>query len=491
MSFLKQALLGVKQESSTNAKENVQSILQESGIRQLYLEVGEVAQQLAYKGVQPSTLDSRHACSAEAAELLAEILDGRFADLLSELLGLFRCSQKAVPAFLLPPLLDKGSKVYTLRPEIIESITEVGHWLASQNPDWGFAEAPVLSLDRLQKDWQSTNSSLKQGIFYQARLQNPALALSLMQTTWKSETPASVTWIIRLMAYGLSMQDETFLELALDDRNLTVRRKASELLACLPDSRLATRMTEVAREHLSFDGSDIHFEQPELKPELLRDGFLFRTWKDEEKLKQAYLSDLVAAVPLDYWTEAWQLPMADLLSIVLESSCREGMIKGLATAAERQTNQGWMKALLLKDPLSITTLKLVNLLDEQSFLEIAKEFAKHPQDNDYAFAKAYSRWTEAWSEDVYDLWQDQWESVVSNLLTETKHMFMLRSLFKQAAKLSPISRFKQLAQTFSQYSKQTDLIGAIQESQSLLKFRNRMFQSFDFVTPIQLEKGKE
>ncbi len=55
---------------------------------------------------------------------------------------------------------------------------------------------------------------------------------------------------------GLSMADEPFLERALDDRDAQVRRRAAELLAGLPDSRLAARLTAAAGSILTLkDGA--------------------------------------------------------------------------------------------------------------------------------------------------------------------------------------------------------------------------------------------
>ncbi|MCA9839031.1 MAG: hypothetical protein KC422_19100 [Trueperaceae bacterium] len=479
MEAKKRALLGIEQEglSWDEAREGIRELLLELGVADFYKQQGTMPKQQRLTPEIPAALPQT--ASRQAAELLGEVIDGRHADLLAEVLDLFKTTHTALPGYLLPPLLDKASKVYALRPQVLEALDERGHWLAAQHKDWCYAERKQLSQERFAEDWRSNSSSLRQGIFYQARMQDPKLALSLMQTTWKAETPAAVNWIIRLMATNLSMTDEAFLELALDDRNLTVRRKASELLSCLPGSRLLARMTEVAETCLEFDGAELQFELPEIRPELVRDGFLVRAWKDEAKLTQAYLADLVSAVPLDYWPERWDLSVKAFLDIVAGSQWREGMLKGLATAAERQKNAIWAKELIRIDTVSVSTLKLLGGLDEATFLELVQGFALAPEAQDHAFSKAFSRWHKPWSDGLTKLWLEHLPSTVKSLSAETRHLFMLRSSFKSMAKLVPITAFDDIAPMLKDYKTLEPLSMAVFEASSLLGFRKRMYQAFD------------
>ena len=149
----------------------------------------------------------------------------------------------------------------------------------------------------------------------------------------------------------------------------------------------------------------------------------------------------MSAVPLEHWQENWQLEPFEVLESFRLSENREGMLKGLATAAERQKNISWMKVLILEDGLSMATLKLISQLDEASFLETARHFALETEANDHAFAKALSRWTVSWTEQVFELWQSQIGPLTEQLILETRHLFILRSLFKQAARFAPEANF--------------------------------------------------
>ncbi|VAW31627.1 FIG01121071: hypothetical protein [hydrothermal vent metagenome] len=74
----------------------------------------------------------------------------------------------------------------------------------------------------------------------------PERGHQIVEQTWKSNNGLVRHQLIKILATNLSMADEPFLEIALDDRNHLVRRTASDLLARLPQSRLSQHMTQFA-----------------------------------------------------------------------------------------------------------------------------------------------------------------------------------------------------------------------------------------------------
>lgn len=479
MTDAKAALLGFKQTFATQAEASsqIRHLLIQAGTAKLYRETGENPSSLRLP-VLPQPEDSRERCSQEAAEVVGLILSGFQADLLGEVLELLSLHRLRVPETLLPPLLDKASKTYALRPSVLQVIGETGHWLAAQHPDWRFAESELLNWQRLSQDWCASSATTRQGIFYQARLQDPGMSLAILETTWKSELPAALSWIIAMLSHNLGMHDESFLERALDDRNLMVRRKASELLAALPDSRLALRMQEQAERLIDFDGEDFRFYLAELSPEILRDGVLLRTIKDETKLQQAYLADIVAAVPLSYWQECYQLDPETLLELASKGDCKEGLMKGWATAAERQGNAVWAKALLGYDELSLMTMKLIPLLDETAFLELCQAFAVDHEASDQAFGKAFNRWLKPYSLAVLELYLEELVRMSESCRNEAKYLFVVRSSFRQCARFAPVSQLAELERVFGALAKQEALAASLNECLSTITFRQRMHQAF-------------
>jgi hypothetical protein len=71
---------------------------------------------------------------------------------------------------------------------------------------------------------------------------------------------------------ALSMDDEPFLERALDDRDAQVRHKAAALLASLPESRLVRRMIATAGDILTLDGGHLTPSFPPAIPRRWCDG---------------------------------------------------------------------------------------------------------------------------------------------------------------------------------------------------------------------------
>src|SRR5690348_15856749 len=64
-------------------------------------------------------------------------------------------------------------------------------------------------------------------------------------------------FFVAMLAFGLSLADEPFLERALDDRRKEVRQQAAGLLVRLPSSALAARMLDRARDLITLGTSTI------------------------------------------------------------------------------------------------------------------------------------------------------------------------------------------------------------------------------------------
>src|SRR5262249_16912295 len=76
----------------------------------------------------------------------------------------------------------------------------------------------------------------------QLRHSHPERAIALLQSTWPTDAPDDRVAFIAELEAGLSMQDEPFLEAALDDRRKDARRQAAELRMRLAESALVGGM---------------------------------------------------------------------------------------------------------------------------------------------------------------------------------------------------------------------------------------------------------
>ena len=73
------------------------------------------------------------------------------------------------------------------------------------------------------------------------RLRDPGIARDWLQRTLGTDPPEAREAFVKLLLAGLSMEDESLLETALDDKRKGVRLAAAECLARLPESAHARR----------------------------------------------------------------------------------------------------------------------------------------------------------------------------------------------------------------------------------------------------------
>lgn len=108
-------------------------------------------------------IDGRAICSNEAIEDLKLILSGRYADALPEFLNLLTQNNLRLPPELLPELLDKAERDFTMTEKIRPAFGARGEWLARQNPRWQSLLAekkPKIASPPRKKGKQTSNSPL-------------------------------------------------------------------------------------------------------------------------------------------------------------------------------------------------------------------------------------------------------------------------------------------------------------------------------------------
>ena len=157
------------------------------------------------------------------------------------------------------------------------------------------------------------------------------------------------------MEINLSDADAPFLETLLDDRTKEVRKTAAHLLLFLAGSPLVARMTRRADALLRFKKgnllrrSTISVMLPdETDPNGARDGLDTRAFGLQIKLgaREILLIQILAAVPLEHWTETYQLSPLALLKAVDKDPHKAAVATGWAMSALREHNSEWAEILL-------------------------------------------------------------------------------------------------------------------------------------------------
>ncbi|MCC7361840.1 MAG: hypothetical protein IT317_20320 [Anaerolineales bacterium] len=312
----------------------------------LYWRAGREPLRLPSAAEAPAPEADWPACSPAAAQHLATMLTGQFAEVLPEWLARLAAARRCVAADLLPAALDLGRARPELRAALMAVLGPRGQWLAAQNADWEYASyAAYLPLEAdtqaLTAAWETGRPAARAALLWQLRARQPALARTLLALTWQQEQAEQRVLFIEALAEGLSLEDEPLLETALDDRAKTVRAAAAELLARLPESAFAQRMAARLAPllHLErgwFNRRKFDLELPAVcDPAMQRDAVEPKP-RGKRGERAWWLLQIVAAAPLAFWTNALGAPPAECVRLSAGLEWRGLLWEGWSQAVTRQ-----------------------------------------------------------------------------------------------------------------------------------------------------------
>lgn len=392
------------------------ALLAAAGAAVLHQQIGWLPEQISAEDTtEPMISDDRPPIERNATYFLERLLNQERPELLPEFLGVIARSGRRVPQEQLPPLLEQGAKVPRLRPLIFPIVSEHGRRLAALNPAWHYAAVDMTDWRSLRSHWQQADLNGRRALLTYLRDQDAANGRQLLESTWKSDPDATRRDLIRSLEKGLSMSDEPFLERALDDRDVTVRRKAAELLAALPDSRLCQRMITNAAGILAWTPCQTtqvsgRFPPTIIDP-LVRDGVVRpEAAEPTTNERTRMLIHIVSAIPLAHWSAAWDVGPAAIVRGVQTSKWPRTLMTALATAALRQRNLEWAKLLLAQDGYGDRTGRLIAILPaDVSFAEIEKRLTTadgRPLTADNPVLRFLRYWPHEWDAPTSRLWID-------------------------------------------------------------------------------------
>ena len=278
----------------------------------------------------PAPDERRPYCSVVAAERLDAMLAGRFRAVLGEWLRLVAGAGLLVPPDRLPGLLYAGAVDPRLRAGATDVIGERGRWLAGRNPAWAWASGRA---DDDVGTWATGSRDARRLLLARLRPVDAGRVRELLASTWATETPEDRAAFLTALATNLSMDDEPFLEAALDDRRKEVRQAAAGLLWGLPGSRLGARMAERTRPLVQLPAVRLPVS---VDPAMARDGVVARPPAGVGE-RAWWLHQLVAATPLSTWA-------GEPAGLVAQAPAP--LRQAWAEAAARQGDEDWAMALL-------------------------------------------------------------------------------------------------------------------------------------------------
>ncbi|MFK7803830.1 MAG: DUF5691 domain-containing protein [Anaerolineae bacterium] len=321
-------------------------------------------------------------CPAEVAALFEQFQRRRDITLQKEMLDRIQDNGWRLPSDAVPDLLKLGSKNNLMRPQIICILDTFGRWMAEKNSDWHYALLPTLSWDQLNEMWLNSPQQIRISMISWLRQTDSAMGLALLKAQWADEPDGNRHALLNSLKTGLSSADESFIEQALDARQMVVRNRAHELLSMIPGSRLGKRMESFANlvfEWHPENGPYLTVRMPlKMTPAMVRDGFKDQFEKRRVDFVTKRLIHLLSCTPLDYWTTKTDCSPNEFVRLAQRTNWPRTLIQGLTTAATRQNRPDWAKAILDEAGLSSKTGSALKVLDPTHIVEIADKALAHP-----------------------------------------------------------------------------------------------------------------
>jgi hypothetical protein len=291
--------------------------------------------------------DAATRCCERAAVHLTIMLRGKYRELLPEWLAKTSAAGRHAPEELLPPLLELGRIREVLPEEILPALGARGRWLAAQNPDWAYA---VGRSD--ESLWETGNSEQRRAVLAELRKRGAARARELLASTWEQESPKDRADFLAVFEHGLRLDDEAFLESALNDRRKEVRSVAADLLTRLPESALRRRMLERARLLLTFKLNRLKRKTIEVTlpaacdKAMQRDGVEPRPYSQGIGEKAWWLQQILGSIPPKIWAQESGWSISELIEAGKRNEWKSVLLDGWSHATAVCWDAEWADALL-------------------------------------------------------------------------------------------------------------------------------------------------
>jgi hypothetical protein len=272
------------------------------------------------------------------------------------------------PAAALPALLDLAVARSDIAPDIARVLGERGRWLAAHKHEWSTAvsrnaDAPPSS----EEMWNSGLVDDRRSWLIATRRYDADAARRAVAEAWTGDAAELRGSWLDVLAHNLTLDDEEFLEAALDDRSAGVRAKAAELLSRLPGSALSLRMAGRAQESLSLQRVRLR-QKLVITPPSTRDEAMVRDGVQESRPNKQggvhafWLEQILASTPLATWMSYLGTDAATIVGLPVDDNWGDLVREGFVQAARRQRDVDWARALLSGTPSVAELGRLLEVL---------------------------------------------------------------------------------------------------------------------------------
>ncbi len=328
-------------------REMERRILLAAGTWAIYRQTGKAPGHLP-TAPEPAAPETLRTCAPALARLIEDMLAGTHDDLLPEALERMEKAGLHLPPELLPTALNAQSS--RLRAALAPVLGERGRWLSQFNLAWSWVSrrlpAGGYALPAgAEITWQEGTPEQRSEILRRLRASDPAKARQWLEGTWKLEKVQFRAEALETFSTGLSADDESFLEEALNDRSAKVCETAASLLVRIPISALAARMRSRANEMLVYAKGKLTVTPPTaIDKQWQRDGIVARAPQGVGE-RAWWLMQVMERIPPAHWEEHFAAPPAKLIASVRPKEWEQTLIEGWSQAAIRFNDAQWILAL--------------------------------------------------------------------------------------------------------------------------------------------------
>ncbi|MEK6478510.1 DUF5691 domain-containing protein [Catalinimonas sp. 4WD22] len=356
--LIKTALLGTSRASTDSidwpqpvseqlqkfTKEDAESFLLQSAA--LLFSFQEAGQTFPHSStpIKAAPEEQRAYCSKLASQLLQRILQDKSTDLVQHWLEACMASQHIVYPQHLPSLLNLGKNQLSLRQSVQAVMGERGKWLAQMNPAWAY----ILSTDK--QIWEEGKTEERKYLLQNLREKDPQAALSLLQSSWKSESADLRAEFLTLLEINLNANDLPFLEETLLDKSKKVKSTALNLLLLQKDSFIvqkifhaASAMLEVKKSKslFGFKGPAIAFRPTSMDRQLAEYGVNLESLDKNFSNEEYYTYELIEVINPAHWENHFQMEASALLQAFQKEEKLTKFIPVLMEASVLHRNTHW------------------------------------------------------------------------------------------------------------------------------------------------------
>jgi hypothetical protein len=291
-----------------------------------------------YAGVLPPAISTsgRAPCSWRSIQHLQAVLQGHHAAALPEFAALLVQYNKALPPAALPDLFDQCMQEPQMWPLLQPLVTERGYWLLRQHPQWSKL-APDTSL---LHNWRKAKGKEQTLLLGQWRAIDTAAARSSLEAQWPDLDHKAKAKYLPGLQTGLSLDDEDFLDQALQESRKGVRLAAADLLTQLPDSQLVQQLSAIADDVIQIKDGKLSLNLPEDLPKNTQTYGIYPTGsKQAGGLKINWLVQLLERIPFAFWEKRWDKPAAKLIPIFAQSTYGLVFLQAITAGLNRFPNR--------------------------------------------------------------------------------------------------------------------------------------------------------